>query len=85
MVPRRLKRYPAEKVSDFDFSADIVKLGKSLRRQVDLPGLTLRKSIYTSLRRPSLSLLIFPTQVFNSIERISTTLEIFNILARTLR
>ena len=38
MVPRRSKRYPAEKVSDFDFSADIVKLGESLRRQVDLPG-----------------------------------------------
>ena len=69
MVPRRSKRYPAEKVSDFDFSADVVKLGHSLRRQVDLPGLTLRKSIYTTLRRPTLSLLVFPMHASLQLDR----------------
>ena len=50
MVPRRSQRYSAENVSDLDFADGILELEESqqkLQIQLDLPGLTPRKSIYT--------------------------------------
>ena len=64
MVPRRSQRYPAEKISDFDFADDIVQLtGRFLRKnpmsiwiaradsQVDLHINTTKTKLTSDLRR----------------------------------
>lgn len=81
MVPRRSQRYPAEKISDFDFADDIVQVtGRFLRKtpmsiwiaradsQVDLHINTTKRKLISDLRRRLDS---FQTSVLKIILRVS--------------
>ena len=84
MVPRQSWRHPAEKVSDLDFAEDIVELKESLEKvqsQLNLLSLTAKEvGLHINTTKTKLISCNIPTRVFSSMERISRTLKIFNIL-----